>query len=124
MKISSIRRVLLEDLQGHGELPGWLDPFLSVMNQFIDSVGSALINRLDFLNNFYSKEISIKLTSGTSQKINPGQNVSVLGMLVVDVGGVTLTGQKMVRNSDGSVSVTLTWTEGGSSNCLLYLFLR
>lgn len=68
-----ITRVLKDELARTGEdLPKWLDPFLYVINQFIDQVGKCLKGQVTFADNIFSNRITVKLTHNTEYIVNPG----------------------------------------------------
>lgn len=71
MKIGTIKQILKDDLKGSGDLPGWLDSFLTTLNQFITQVATALKGRLTFADNFSCKPITLTFIHGVALEINP-----------------------------------------------------
>ena len=123
MKLGVIKKILREDLARAGEIPAWVDPLLLTLNQFIDSVVTALQGRLSFSDNFSCKIVSQTFTSGALLSLNPQSRLKVLGALPVFFGGKTLTKFKIALNTNGNADVTLTFDEGGSAPCYLILLL-
>lgn len=128
MKIGIIKKISKDDFPDRSNLPAWIDPFLGTINDFIQTVATALEGRLSIEDNFAMRKVALTLTSGQKQKINiqvgsksPGK---VVGMLPVYAGGKTIAGTKMTHETDGSIGVTLTFSEGGTSACLVYLLYQ
>lgn len=106
-----------------GELPKWFDPFISTLNGFIGPVALALTNRLTPRENMFVKEISLAFTSGVELALLPPSTGKVIGVWPIYCGGLSLTAWKMAYLASGKIGVTLTFTEGGTATCLLYLML-
>lgn len=118
MKIPVIKRIQKDDLEKAGEkLPAWLEPFLQTINQFIDPVVTALNGRLSTRDNFSAKIIEQSFTSATELTFNPMSQSKVQAVFVEYMGGKTLSGLKWVYKDNGTIGVTLTFSEGGSSTC-------
>jgi len=128
MKLGLIKRVSKEDLAAKGELPGWIDTFLDVLNDFIEKVTKALNGNLNFADNFLCKEHVQDFASGTAYTINPsidGRNkLRVYGVLPLDCNGAELDKHKWEKLADGNVSVTLTFTAAATKKCTVLLLLR
>jgi hypothetical protein len=123
MRLPIIQKLRTEDIAKLGDIPKWLDPFISTLNGFITPVAQALTNRLTLRDNFFTKEVNLSFTSGTELALLPPPGARVIGVLPVYAGGKTLTGWKLAYLSTGNVGVTLTFAEGGTATCLLYLLL-
>lgn len=130
MKFSGFKRILREDLaRAGGEMPKWLDQLLSPINLLIENVGQALQNRLNLSDNFYCKEISLKLTSGLEQEINPttpfAQNARAYGVLILSTNGAAQSAPHVWSNkSNGNVALTVTFTSAAESICTILILLR
>ena len=126
LKIRSIKLIDRQLLSLTGEkLPKWLDPLLSPLNSFFDAVISALRNRLTFEDNFQCTKIETEFTSGTELRLSTGAKGTqrVIGVIPVYGQAVSITSWKLVLYQDETAGVTLTFTEGGSAICRLYLLL-
>lgn len=122
MKIAPLKRIEKQDLANKGDLPAWLDVLIQTLNQMFPPVVTALQKNLTLNDNFFGRQSDIKLTSGVSQKISSQSIFKVIGVQVLDIGGNTLTKFKWSRNTDATISVSLTWDEGGSAMCKLFLY--
>lgn len=123
MRLPVIQKLRTEDIAKLGDIPKWLDPFISTLNGFISPVAQALTNRLTLADNSFVKEIRLEFTSGVELALLPPTGAKVIGINVVYAGGKSLASWKMAYLSTGKVGVTLTFTEGGTATCLLYLLL-
>ena len=122
MKIPVVKRIQKEDLERAGEkLPAWLEPMLTTLNQFIDPVVTALNGRLSTRDNFLVKIIEQSFTSATELAINPLSQSKVQAVFVEYAGGKTLSGLKWVYKDNGSIGITLTFSEGGTATCRVRL---
>lgn len=110
MRLSTIRRILKEDLARSGDLAKWVDALLSPLNEFIDQVVSALRNNLTFVDNFACKLVTQKFVSGTEYEINPQSKTKVSGVLLLDSGGMLVTSFGFYRKTDGNVGVKVTFS--------------
>jgi hypothetical protein len=129
VKFSGFKRILKEDLaKAGGEIPKWLDTFLSPLNQLIENVGQALQNRLNFGDNFYCKEVTISLTSNVEQEINPttpfAPQARAYGLLVLSSSGQKISNYVWNTKTNGNVSLTVTFATASDANCTLLLLLR
>lgn len=128
MKISTLKRFDKNDLKG-GELPGWIDPFLGVLNNFMDIIVTALSGRITFRDNMLGTVVeNLEFTSGTAKVVNPQPTQAgrffVTGVLLMDAGGKTVTGFGWSRRTDGNITVTATFSGGGSAKCRLHIHLE
>jgi hypothetical protein len=123
-KLGVIRRIAKEDLTKGGDLPAWVDPFITTLNQFIDATTSALQNRLTFADNFNCKTVVLDFTSGTDQILGQSSYGRPIGVLPVSCGGKGLTEFKTRFNDQGDFVVTLTFNGGGTSTCRLILLYQ
>jgi hypothetical protein len=123
VKIGTIKRIIREELQGKGDLPGWIDPFLITLNQFISVIGEAIQGKLTFEDNFQCRKVVLKFTSGTAQKLPSTGSLRIIGAIPTYFGGNTLDKWKLSQNSDGSTSITLTTVETGDFTGTVYLLL-
>lgn len=121
MKIPFVQRITKDDLSRAGDLPKWIDELIDPLNLFIDQVGQALQANLDFLNNFYGTEVTFTLTHGSAQSYAPPAGKRVKGIVVIDSGGQVVSGAGFVRNSDGSIAITVHFAAGAktASSCLI-----
>lgn len=130
MKFSGFKRILREDLsKGGGELPKWLDALLEPMNLLIENVAKALQNGLNFSDNFYCKEVSLKFTSGASLEINPttafAPNARAYGVILLSSNGAALASPLTWANkANGNLSVTITFVSATEGICTLLILLR
>lgn len=122
MRLGTVRRILKESLGG-GEKPAWLDGVLEVLNEFIEKVGQALQNKLTFQDNFSCRIHSQTLTSATSVTIGTQSTLRVRGVQLLYWGGKTLSGFKWDRGTNNSITLTATFTEGGSAACEILILL-
>lgn len=112
MKIGVIKKIVKDDLGAGGQqLPGWLDPFLSVLNNFIDQVVSAIQGRLTFEDNLLCKKVSgLSLTHATPLTINPQREVTgrnrILGLIFTNTSGYLLDSYGYSVTQSGQMSVT------------------
>jgi hypothetical protein len=128
MKLGIIKRILKDDLAKGGEVPAWMDYLLQPLNDFIEKVGLALQGRLTFSDNFLCKTVTQSFNTGQSYTLNPKltsqqATLKVLGVLLMDTGGATVTGWKWVRNSNGTISVVITFSDVSSATCSVYIYL-
>lgn len=128
MKIAVIKKISKDDFPDKSNLPAWLDPLLGTLNEFIQTVATAIEGRLSIEDNFAMRKVALTFSSGQKQKVNiqvgakaPGK---IVGALPIYTGGKTLVGTKMTYETDGSIGLTLTFNEGGTSACLVYLLYQ
>lgn len=127
MKIPAIKSLDRQSLVGAKDLPSWIDPFIGVLNTFLNPMVTALMGRLTFLDNFDGYEISYTFVHNTQVSLNPiraGSQVRrIKGVSLVDAGGQVVTGFGWVRNANGTIGVTVQYSAGGttSSACLLQI---
>jgi hypothetical protein len=124
MKLPVLRRIDRQELSSKEALPSWVDPLLNVLNQFIEPVARALQKNLTFEDNFYSFQNVYELTHGVSLAVNPGLKTRVRGVLLLDSSGVMTSGFAWAYNANGSVAVTVNYTDGiGTSAACRILFI-
>lgn len=111
MKLSTIRRILKEDLARSGETPNWLDALLTPLNDFINQAVSAFGNNLTFRDNFLSTEVTQSFTSGVTAEVNPQKTARVRHVFVGDPGGKMIKGFGWERRINGNINVFLSFTE-------------
>lgn len=126
MKISVINRILKEDLSKAAQVPAWVDALLSPLNQFIDLVGSALKNRLTFLDNFAGSRISISCTHNTQVRVNPQTKQKVAGVLLLSSGAQIATGFGWQMLSNGLLGLTVQYSAGGTTaaTCIFQILVE
>lgn len=124
MILGTIRRILKEDLARSGELPKWIEPFLSPLNEFIEKVVLALTGRLTFKDNFRCKTYVGKFASGIEKEVSilPGARVS--GIMVIEALGQIITGYGFDRKTSGNIGVTVTHDGSGEIQCNIIIFLE
>lgn len=125
MKIPIIHRIDRQDLAGAGELPGWIDKLLASLNGFIEPVGKAIQGNITLADNLSGKQFSYKFTHGVEAVINTGSNLRVTGVMLIDTGGLVVTGFGIARKTNG-LGLTVKF-DGGSgtttSTCVFYVLL-
>lgn len=111
MKLGVVKRIAKEDMLGAKDLPKWLDYFLPPLNEFIEKVGLALLNRLTFADNILGKQADFTFTHNVEQEINPYPStkgsLAVIGIVPVSTGGVFIVGFKWIQKQNGNVGVTV-----------------
>ena len=123
MKISTVRRIVKEDLVRAGEVPAWIDSLLNPVNQFIDTVSQALRGNLSLGDNLRGKLVTIKLDHGVEKAISPSPlNSRVLGLLPLAFDEKILTQWSWRIKSDGQIGVTFYFSDSSTGNdCTFYL---
>lgn len=129
MKFSQFKRILKEDLsKAGGDIPAWMDTLLQPLNLLIENVALALQNRLNFTDNFYCKEVTIKLTSDTEREINPttpfAASARAYGVLVLASNNNAIAHMKWRNKNNGNVGVTVTYVSATEADCTLLILLR
>lgn len=133
MKIPVIRKVLKDDLaRAGGEIPAWLDGFLYTLNQFIETVGSALQGRLTFADNVASKAVTLTFTHGVSQDVAVDQSQKVTGVLPVLVTQSTdtatataniISGIRVTLKGNGVISIMVNFAGGAGVKASVSLLI-
>jgi hypothetical protein len=85
MKIESINKIWKKDIP---DAPDWLERVLTPLNEFMDSVSSALRGRLAFSDNFNCETKEFQFTHGVEQKISFNLK-SYSGLIVTKVPDTT-----------------------------------
>lgn len=129
MKFSQFKRVLKEDLAKSNEpMPKWVDTLLQPINLFIENVALALQNRLSFTDNFYCKEVSVKLTSDVEAEVNPltafAPSARAYGVLVLSSENQSIAHMKWRNKTNGNVGLTVTFVSATEATCALLILLR
>ncbi len=128
MKLGLIKRISKEDMAAKGEIPGWVDPMLDVLNDFIEKTAKALNSNLSFADNFLCREHTQDFASGTAYDVNPAidgrAKLRVYGVLLLDANGAEVDKLKWQKLANGNVSVTLTFTAATTNKCTILLLLR
>jgi hypothetical protein len=124
MILGTIRRILREDLARSGELPKWIEPFLSPLNEFIEKVVLALTGRLTFKDNFRCKVYTGKFASGTPKEVSVPVGARVFGILAVEVLDQVITGYGFDRKANGNLSVTITHDGSGEIQSSVVILLE
>lgn len=132
MKIPVIRKVLKDDLaRAGGEIPAWMDGFLYTLNQFIETVGSALQGRLTFADNVASKRITLTFEHAVSQDvaIDAGQTISgVIPVLCTNSTDTTananiVSGVKVTLKGNGVVGIQVNFAGGAGVKATVTLLI-
>lgn len=133
MILSTVRRILKEDLAKTGEIPAWVDALLTPLNQFVDLVTLAFRNNLNFKDNFACKQLSLSFVHNTETTVSPGTNQQVIGVFPIssDVTGLTtpkdaqITGFGWYRKQNNQLSVTVNFAGGSSTTrkCTIVVLL-
>ncbi len=122
MKLWTIRRILREDLQKTGDLPGWVDNLLQPLNTFIDNVVLSLRNNLTFLDNFSGRQVTLNFKSGVELSLNPGTLGKVVGVLILSSSGALVENWGWSRKTDAQVGVTITFAGGVTdADCTIFI---
>lgn len=123
MKLGTIKTIVKEELSKFEKLPGWMEPFLQTLNQFMNNVGTAVNGNLDFKNNFRSTVKSLEFTSGVELKVNPEKpKLRVTGVACFNTGGLIMTKFGWRHLNDGSIGVTIHFDSGTTSTCEITIF--
>lgn len=123
MKLGVIKTIVREELSKFGELPGWINPFLQTLNQFINAAGKALAGNLSFEDNFLCKVKTLDFTSGTEQPINPDTKLRVIGVIPTACSGLVIDKFGWVLKSDGTIGVTFNFASGTTAKCTVIILL-
>ena len=129
MKFSQFKRVLKEDLAAAGgEVPKWVDVLLQPINLFIENVALALQNRLNFSDNFFSKEVTIRFVDGSAQEVNPttafAKSARAYGILLLSSSGETVDNFIWTNKTNGNVSITVNFNSASDAECTFLILLR
>lgn len=128
MKLGVLRRILKDDLAKSGDLPKWIDDLLQPLNDFIEKVGLALQGRLTFSENFLCKTVTQSFTSGVDYSISTAltagaASFKVTGVMLMDGGGATVDKFRWYRKANGSIGVTITFSDVPSATCTVVILL-
>jgi hypothetical protein len=118
VKLSTIRRILKEDLSRSGQVDKWVDALLSPLNEFIDQVVSALRNRLTFRDNLACLVTTQVATSGASFVVNPQSNLRVGAVFIHDAEGAIITGFGWQRLENGNIEAVATFSSDVDGNAI------
>lgn len=125
MILSSVRRILKEDLSKAGEIPKWVDAMLAPLNEFIDNVTLALRNNLTLQDNFSGKLLATKFTHDVPLSVNSGAGLNkVIGVIPLACLSQRMDSFGWYRNQDGTIAVTFGFVGGSSSTvdtCTIYI---
>lgn len=128
MILGIIRRISKDDLVALGEVPKWIDAFLTPLNDFIEKVGMSLQNRLTFKDNMLGKVLVSNFTHGTELEINPYPgtrgSLKVVGVVPVSTGGLFIVGFKWVAKQNGNIGVTVNFSGGTAAAVRLHIHLE
>lgn len=125
MRIESINKIYRKDIP---EAPSWLDKLLFPLNQFMDSVSTAMRGKLTFGDNFLCEIKEYEFEHGLEQKISYGLK-SCIGVMVIKVPDSTDTSIVMssyqVRTIDNStLGITFNFAGGaGKKGTIKFLIL-
>lgn len=129
MKLPIVKRLDRADLSGKGDLPGWIDPLLGMINSFLDPLVTAIQGRLTLADNLYGAKLSVNLTHNTDLKIgyvasNPRFTTKPIGCVVISTNGNKYTSFSWVLNSDKSVTLNIEFKDTTQKNvpCVFFLF--
>lgn len=67
MRIESVNKISRQDIP---EAPAWIDKVLSPLNQFMDSVSTAMRGKVTFYDNLYCVTKEFEFTHAVEQKIS------------------------------------------------------
>lgn len=128
MKLDSVKRISKEDMSQKGDVPGWVDPMLDTLNDFIEKTTKLLNGNQSFKDNFLCKEHTQDFASGTAYTVNPALDgrgkFKVYGVVPLDTNGATITGFLWQKLDNGNVSVTFTFSAATTNKCTILLLLR
>lgn len=117
MRIESINKISRKDL---AEAPAWIEKLLSPLNQFMDSVSTAMRGRLAFYDNVYCETKEFTFQHAIEQKISYNLK-TYSGLIVVKVPDSTdvnqrLSGFPIVRTIDNqTLGVTFYFVGVGTT---------
>lgn len=115
MIIPVIRRILKEDLSKAGQLPPWIDSFLSPLNEFIDRITLSLRNNLTFSDNFSGKQVTVNLTHNVGLDISSGATTKVIGVIPLYYSDLAASSFGWVRKNNTVINVTINFVGGSST---------
>ena len=123
MKLSTIRRILKEDLQKAGDIPDWVDQLLTPLNQFIDVITIGLRNGVTLSENISGKLVTIRLDHGVEAQVSPDPlKTRVIGMIPLSTDVQVLDKHGFQYKSNGNIGVTFYFSDTGAKQvpCRLY----
>lgn len=124
MKLETIKTIVKEELAKYEKLPGWMDPFLQTLNQFMNNVGTAVNGNLDFKNNFRCTVKTLELNHGVEQEINPQNKARVNGVACFNANGLGVDKFKWRYLNNGNIAVTIHFDGGTKSTCDITIFFQ
>jgi hypothetical protein len=123
MKLGTIKTIVKEELSRFGQLPGWMDPLLQTLNNFITNVTQALRGSLTFQDNFLCKIKQIRLAHGVESEINPDSRLKVSGVACFNCNGLIIDKFGWRQLSNGNIGVTIYYDSGTNALCEIIIFL-
>lgn len=128
MILGLIRRISKDDLVKLGEVPKWIDAFLTPLNDFIEKVGLSLQNRLTFRDNFLGKVVTVTVIHATELEVNPYPSTRgsfrVAGVVPISTGELFIDAFKWVSKQNGNIGVTVKFTGGTTAKIRLQIHLE
>lgn len=128
MKLGTIKRISKEDMSRKGEVPGWMDPLLDTLNEFIEKVSQALNGNLNFEDNFLSKVVDQEFTHLTELIVSPRLDgrtgLRAYGAIVIATSGVKYDAITWRLIEDGNVGITLNFGSALTARCKILILLR
>jgi hypothetical protein len=126
MKLGVINRITRESL-GNADLPKWMDPFLTSLNQFIEQVGKALLGNLTFEDNFLCKVVVQEFTNGVAAEVNPKRSTTdtlrAIGVIPIYAAGETIDKFGWSRKDNGNIEVVCNFGTGPTAKCTMIILL-
>lgn len=128
MKLTNIKRISKEDMSRKGDVPGWMDPLLDTLNQFIENITQALSGNLTFEDNFLSKVITQEFTHATelivSPKLEGRTGLRAYGVMPMSTSGEELASITWRLLENGNVGITLGFGSSVTAKCTLLILLK
>jgi hypothetical protein len=128
MKLGTIKRISKEDMSKKGQVPGWMDPLLETLNEFIEKVSQALNGNLTFEDNFLCKVVEQEFTHATALTLSPRPEgrtgLRAYGVIPISTSGEELDSLTWSNLDTGNISVTIGFGSSTSAKCKLLILLR
>lgn len=130
MKLGSYQRITLDQLGG-GDIPGWANTLLDMLNTQLESVVTALTGRLSFADNLLCKSTTQTLTHATELKISVDSTKQIVGIIPLLVTNSTdtsasknvITGCGVNLYGNGQAGVIVNFSAGGSTQAKVTLVI-
>jgi hypothetical protein len=130
MKISTLRKIAIEDLQkAGGEIPPWVETLISPINELMDQFATGMRSGLSVRQNFLASILDVKLTHNVELKLNTQKSGIVLGVIPLSAVGenaqvetITSFGYRVLGANQIQVKATFGSGSGTRQTKLLVFF--